>query len=59
MTKETQKELLAAAKKALAMISISKMMIDYKGAKLDVDFVFELRDLIRKCESEEQNGIHS
>lgn len=46
MTKETQKELLAAAKKAMAMISI---------ARLDVNFVFELRDLIRKCESEDKN----
>lgn len=46
MTKETQKELLAAAKKALAMISI---------AGLDVSFVFEFRDLIRKCESEDKN----
>lgn len=46
MTKETQKELLATAKKALAMISI---------AGLDTNFVFEFRDLIRKCESEEKN----
>lgn len=47
MEKETQKELLAAAKKALAMISF---------ARLDSNFVFEFRDLIRKCESEEKNN---
>jgi hypothetical protein len=46
MNEETQKELLAASKKALAMISI---------AGLDTNFVFEFRDLIRKCESEEKN----
>lgn len=46
MTEETQKELLAAAKKALAIISVNR---------LDVDFVFEFRDLIRKCESEDKN----
>lgn len=40
---DSQEELLQAAKKALAMISI---------ARLDMDFVFYLRDLIRKIEAE-------
>lgn len=43
MTEQTQKELIAAAKKALTIISV---------AGKDPDFVFELRDLIRKCEAE-------
>ena len=41
MTEELQKDLLEAAKKALTIISI-----DGKNT----DFVFYLRDLIRKCE---------
>jgi len=40
---ETQKELLAAAKKALTIIAV---------AGKDEDFVFELRDIIRKVENE-------
>lgn len=43
MKEETQKELIAAAKKALTIISM---------AGKDTDFVFEFRDLIRKAESE-------
>jgi len=40
---EGQKELLAAAKKALAIIAV---------AGKETDFVFELRDIIRKVENE-------
>lgn len=47
MTEEDQKKLLVAAKKALKIISV---------ARLDIDFVFELRDLIRKCE--EKDGVN-
>lgn len=43
MDKETQEELLQAAKRALKYISI---------ARLDRDFVFYLRDLIRKIEAD-------
>jgi hypothetical protein len=41
---ETQKELIAAAKKALAIISVEGK---------NQDFVFELRDLIRKYEAKD------
>ena len=40
---EGQQELLAAAKKALAIIAV---------AGKETDFVFELRDIIRKVENE-------
>lgn len=40
---EAQTELLAAAKKALTIISV---------AGKETDFVFELRDIIRKVENE-------
>jgi hypothetical protein len=50
MTEQTQKELIAAAKKALSIISI---------AGGNTDFVFEFRDLIRKAESEDKNGRES
>ena len=43
MTEETQKELLAASKRALTLISVSGV---------EPDFVFVLRDIIRKAESE-------
>lgn len=43
MTEETLKELIDAAKKAMKIISM---------AGLDHDLVFEIRDLIRKIESE-------
>lgn len=43
MEEETQKKLLEASKKALTIISVSGK---------DQEFVFELRDLIRKAESE-------
>jgi len=43
MEEETMKELLEALKKALTIISV---------AGNDHDFVFELRDLIRKTDSE-------
>jgi hypothetical protein len=39
----SQEELLAASKKALKLISV---------AGLDKDFVFHLRDIIRKIEAE-------
>lgn len=41
MTEELQKELLEAAKKALTIISVEGK---------NIDFVFYLRDLIKKCE---------
>ena len=43
MEEETLKKLLEASKKALTIISV---------AGKDQEFVFELRDLIRKAESE-------
>jgi hypothetical protein len=43
MEEETQKKLLEAAKKAMAIISV---------AGKDHEFVFEFRDLIRKADSE-------
>jgi hypothetical protein len=43
MTEETLKKLLETSKKALKIISV---------AGKDHEFVFELRDLIRKAESE-------
>lgn len=43
MTEETQKQLILAAKEALKIISV---------AGKNSDFVFELRDIIRKAESE-------
>ena len=43
MEEETLKKLLEASKKALTIISVSGK---------DQEFVFELRDLIRKAESE-------
>lgn len=43
MKKETEKDLIEAAKKAMKIISV---------AGKNEDFVFELRDLIRKAESE-------
>jgi hypothetical protein len=43
MTEETQKELLALSKRALTLISVSGV---------EPDFVFVLRDIIRKAESE-------
>jgi hypothetical protein len=50
MEKETGRKLLELSKKALVLISIRE------GG---TDLVFELRDVIRKAESEEkQDGIH-
>ena len=49
MTEQTQKELLTAAKKALTIISVARK-------RKERDFVFELRDLIRKAESENKDG---
>lgn len=43
MTEETQKQLIEASKKALKIISVMGK---------ESDFVFELRDIIRKAESE-------
>jgi hypothetical protein len=45
MTEEDQKKLLELAKKALTIISVVRN-------KKNRDFVFELRDLIRKIEAE-------
>lgn len=42
MTQETQNQLIEAAKKALKIISV---------AGKESDFVFELRDIIRKAEN--------
>jgi hypothetical protein len=50
MTEETQKELIALAKKALSIISM---------AGKDTDFVFDFRDLIRKAESEMKDAPRS
>lgn len=47
MNQENQKKLLELAKKALKIISVSG---------LDTNFVYELRDLIRQCESENKDG---
>jgi hypothetical protein len=43
MNEETQKELLRLSKRALTLVS---------SRSLDSDLVFELRDIIRKAESE-------
>jgi hypothetical protein len=43
MEEETQKELLRLSKQALALVS---------SRSLDGDLVFDLRDIIRKAESE-------
>lgn len=48
MEEETQKKLIQASKKALTIISV---------AGKDQEFVFELRDLIRKAESELKKDI--
>jgi len=50
MKSETQKELLEVSKKALMIISV-----DGRHS----DFVFKLRDLIRKCESEDKDERES
>lgn len=47
MTEQTQKELLELSKKALQIISML-------GNKNNTDFVFSLRDTIRKAESEDE-----
>jgi hypothetical protein len=44
MNEETQNQLIIAAKKALKIISV---------AGSDSEFVFELRDIIRKAEAEQ------
>lgn len=49
MDDATQKELLVAAKKALKIIA---------AAGQNEDFVFELRDLLRKAENGSKNSIH-
>lgn len=50
MEKETARRLLELSKKALAQVSIRE------GG---TDLVFELRDVIRKAETEEkQDGLH-
>lgn len=50
MEKETANRLLELSKKALTLVSIRE------GG---TDLVFELRDVIRKAESEEkQDGVH-
>lgn len=47
MGEETQRELLRLARRALVLVS---------SKSLDEDLVFELRDIIRKAESEMKGG---
>lgn len=47
MTEQTQSELLAVAKEAMKLISVHG---------IDSDFVFKIRDIIRKVEQEVNNG---
>lgn len=55
MDEDTKKNLLRLSKRALALVSFNR---------LDVDLVFELRDVIRKAEEEmkgeknESNEVH-
>lgn len=47
MNEQTQMDLLAVAKKAMTIISVKR---------IDPDFVFEIRDVIRRAEQEVKSG---
>jgi hypothetical protein len=52
MDEETQRKLIRLARQAMALISVNRL-------DMDLDLVFDLRDIIRKAESQMKGADHA